>query len=183
MAIAAADCDFLGGEAENHHVVRTDPVANFDIGAIERADREGAIERELEKMHIKELSIQAVSQAVINIRSSKLPDPAKIGNAGSFFKNPTISSEKFRVLERNHLNMPHYIIDDRRIKIPAAWLIEQCGWKGYRKADAGVHIYQPLVLVNYNNANGRDIYKLSEQIQHSVKDKFGIELEREVNII
>ena len=143
----------------------------------------GAIEQELDKMHVKDLSIQAISQAVINIRSSKLPDPAKIGNAGSFFKNPTIPSEKFRALERSHFNMPHYIIDDRHIKIPAAWLIEQCGWKGYRMADAGVHIYQPLVLVNYNNANGRDIYKLSEKIQHSVKDKFGIELEREVNII
>jgi UDP-N-acetylmuramate dehydrogenase len=143
----------------------------------------GAIEQELEKMHVKDLSIQAISQAVINIRSNKLPDPVKIGNAGSFFKNPTISSEKFKSLERSHSNMPRYIIDDRRVKIPAAWLIEQCGWKGYRKGDAGVHIYQPLVLVNYNNANGSDIYKLSEKIQHSVKDKFGIELEREVNVI
>jgi UDP-N-acetylmuramate dehydrogenase len=143
----------------------------------------GAIEQELEKMHVKDLSIQAISQAVVNIRTSKLPDPATIGNAGSFFKNPTIAAEKFRALERNHLNMPHYIIDDKHIKIPAAWLIEQCGWKGYRKADAGVHLYQPLVLVNYNNANGWDIYKLSEQVQHSVKDKFGIELEREVNVI
>ena len=143
----------------------------------------GAIEQELEKMHVKDLSIQAISRAVINIRSSKLPDPAKIGNAGSFFKNPTISSEKFKSLERSHFNMPRYIIDDRRVKIPAAWLIEQCGWKGYRKGDAGVHIYQPLVLVNYNNANGSDIYKLSEKIQHSVKDKFGIKLEREVNVI
>ena len=143
----------------------------------------GAIEQELEKMHVKDLSIQAISRAVINIRSSKLPDPAKIGNAGSFFKNPTISSEKFKSLERSHFNMPRYIIDDRRVKIPAAWLIEQCGWKGYRKGDAGVHIYQPLVLVNYNNANGIDIYKLSEKIQHSVKDKFGIKLEREVNVI
>lgn len=143
----------------------------------------GAVEQELEKMHVRDLSIQAISQAVINIRTGKLPDPAEISNAGSFFKNPTISTEKFKTLERSHFNMPHYLIDDKHVKIPAAWLIEQCGWKGYRKADAGVHLYQPLVLVNYNNANGRDIYKLSEKIQHSVKDKFGIELEREVNVI
>jgi len=143
----------------------------------------GAIEHELEKMAVKELSIQKISQAVINIRSSKLPDPSKIGNAGSFFKNPTIAAEVFTQLKNSYSNMPHYVVNDDFIKIPAAWLIEQCGWKGYRKEDAGVHVNHPLVLVNYGNATGKEIYMLSEKIIESVKNKFQIELEREVNII
>lgn len=143
----------------------------------------GAIEQELDKMGITELSIQAISQAVINIRRSKLPDPDEIGNAGSFFKNPTIPVKQFQSLRTIYEKMPHYIVDDGHVKIPAAWLIEQCGWRGYRKGDAGVHVHQPLVLINYNNAKGEDIYALSEEILQSVKNKFGIELEREVNII
>jgi UDP-N-acetylmuramate dehydrogenase len=141
----------------------------------------GAIQQELDKMGIKELSIQAISQAVINIRSSKLPDPQKIGNAGSFFKNPTISLSAFQSLQQQFSNMPHYTVDGSHVKIPAAWLIEQCGWKGFRKGDAGVHVNQPLVLVNYGNATGDEIYQLSEKILESVKDKFSITLEREVN--
>jgi UDP-N-acetylmuramate dehydrogenase len=143
----------------------------------------GAIEQELEKMGVKELSIQAISQAVINIRSSKLPNPAEIGNAGSFFKNPTIPIKQFQTLRISYENMPHYKVDSNYVKIPAAWLIEQCGWKGYRKGDAGVHKHQPLVLVNYGNAGGEEIYALSQKILESVRSKFGIELEREVNII
>jgi len=143
----------------------------------------GAIEQELQKTNVKELSIQAISQAVINIRSSKLPDPAEIGNAGSFFKNPTLPLKQFQLVFKEYNNMPHYKVDENHVKIPAAWLIEQCGWKGYRKGDAGVHVHQPLVLVNYGNAGGKDIYRLSEEILQSVKHKFGILLEREVNII
>ncbi|MBV9961851.1 MAG: UDP-N-acetylmuramate dehydrogenase [Parafilimonas sp.] len=143
----------------------------------------GAIEQELEKMKVQELSIQAISQAVINIRSSKLPNPKQIGNAGSFFKNPTISFTEYQTLQQVHTLMPHYKVDDLHIKVPAAWLIEQCGWKGYKNGDAGVHINQPLVLVNYANATGKEIYNLSEEIKRSVQNKFGIELEREVNII
>jgi len=143
----------------------------------------GGVKQELEKIGVTGLSIQAISQAVINIRSSKLPDPNKIGNAGSFFKNPVISYEVFEKLQHNYPDMPNYITGDEYVKIPAAWLIEQCGWKGYRNGDAGVHINQPLVLVNYGNADGKEIYDLSEKIQQSVKAKFGIELEREVNII
>ncbi|MEP6465346.1 MAG: UDP-N-acetylmuramate dehydrogenase [Parafilimonas sp.] len=143
----------------------------------------GAIEQELEKMKVKHASIQAISQAVINIRSSKLPDPANIGNAGSFFKNPTITISDFNSLEKAYTNMPHYTVDENNVKIPAAWLIEQCGWKGYRKDDAGVHINQPLVLVNYGNASGKEIYNLSEKIIESVQEKFKIILEREVNIV
>jgi len=143
----------------------------------------GAVEQELEKMGVKELSIRAISQAVINIRSSKLPDPKEIGNAGSFFKNPTITINELQKLERINANIPRYTIDKEHVKIPAAWLIEQCGWKGYREGYAGVHAKQALVLVNYGNASGESIYKLSLKIFESVKDKFGIELEREVNVI
>jgi UDP-N-acetylmuramate dehydrogenase len=143
----------------------------------------GAIQHELEKMGVKELSITAISQAVINIRSSKLPDPKEIGNAGSFFKNPQILKHELHELERMHTNVPSFSVDADHVKIPAGWLIEQCGWKGYRKDDAGCYPKQALVLVNYGEASGKEIYALSEEILQSVKSKFGIELEREVNII
>jgi UDP-N-acetylmuramate dehydrogenase len=143
----------------------------------------GAIGQELEKMSVQELSIRAISQAVINIRSSKLPDPKVTGNAGSFFKNPTLPKQELQRLQDIDPGIPFYNVDDAHIKIPAGWLIEQLGWKGYRKGDAGCHAKQALVLVNYGNAKGKDIYDLSEEILQSVRKKFNIELEREVNII
>lgn len=143
----------------------------------------GAIGQELEKMGVKDLSLQAVSQAVINIRTSKLPDPAVIGNAGSFFKNPEISSQKFHELTQIFPGIVGYDLPNRNVKLAAGWLIEKCGWKGYRKGDAGCHDKQALVLVNYGNASGSEIYELSEDILHSVKAKFGVLLEREVNIV
>ena len=149
----------------------------------------GAVEQELERMGIKDLSIAAISQAVINIRSSKLPDPAVIGNAGSFFKNPSVTEEKFRDLQSAFPNIVGYKNSDGTVKLAAAWMIEHCGpaegvsWKGFRKGDAGCHERQALVLVNYGNAAGHDIYDLSENILQTVKAKFGVELEREVNII
>jgi len=149
----------------------------------------GAVEQELEKMGIKDLSIAVISQAIINIRTSKLPDPAVIGNAGSFFKNPSVDKKKFQNLTSQFQNIVGYENIDGSIKLAAAWLIEQCGpkkgmsWKGFRKGDAGCHEKQALVLVNYGNAKGKEIYKLSEEIKKSVKKKFGVELEREVNII
>lgn len=142
----------------------------------------GAIEQELESMNVSDLSIQKISEAVINIRQSKLPNPKEIGNAGSFFKNPTIATDSYLALKEIHKNIPGYI-NNELTKIPAAWLIEQCGYKGYRKGDAGCHTKQPLVLVNYGNASGDDIYTLSKKIIESVNNKFGILLEREVNII
>ncbi len=143
----------------------------------------GAIEQELKQMDVRELSIRAVSQAVINLRRSKLPDPAVIGNAGSFFKNPTIPIQKLNELKRINLDAPSYKTNDDNFKIPAGWLIEQCGWKGYRRGDAGCHAKQALVLVNYGNASGEQIYKLSEEIRQSVKERFDILLETEVNVI
>jgi len=143
----------------------------------------GAIEQELERMGVKELSIKSVSQAVINIRTSKLPDPALIGNAGSFFKNPEISGSQFAVLSSQHSGIVGFDLPNGNVKLAAGWLIEQCGWKGFRKGDAGCHEKQALVLVNYGNAKGSAIYDLSEEILKSVKKKFGVVLEREVNII
>ena len=129
-------------------------------------------------MNIENLSVKAISDAVIHIRTSKLPDPKVIGNAGSFFKNPVIRKEEF-----HDSNIPFYKVDEHHFKIPAGWLIEQCGWKGFRKGDAGCYDKQALVLVNYGNATGKEIYNLSEEIKISVKEKFGIDLEREVNIL
>ena len=143
----------------------------------------GAITEELEKMGVKDLSIKAVSQAVINIRSSKLPDPQKIANAGSFFKNPEVPTEKYEALKLQFPNIVAYPLAKGTVKLAGGWMIEQCGWKGYRKGDAGCHAKQALVLVNYDKATGREIYDLSEEILQSVKNKFGVVLEREVNII
>lgn len=143
----------------------------------------GAIEQELDKMGIKELSIKAIAQAVINIRSSKLPNPAEIGNAGSFFKNPEIQKAYYHQLKKSYPAIVGYDLPNDNVKLAAGWLIEQCGWKGYREGDAGCHAKQALVLVNYGNATGQSIYSLSGKIIESVKEKFGVELEREVNII
>ena len=143
----------------------------------------GAIEQELEKMGVKNLSLQSVSQAVINIRSSKLPNPGQIGNAGSFFKNPEVSSSQFEVLSSQFPGIVGYDLPNGNVKLAAGWLIEQTGWKGFRKGDAGCHERQALVLVNYGNAKGSEIYDLSEEILQSVKAKFGVGLEREVNIV
>jgi UDP-N-acetylmuramate dehydrogenase len=143
----------------------------------------GAIEQQLEAMHVKELSIKAVSDAVTAIRSSKLPNPAEIGNAGSFFKNPEISVDKFNSLKNNFENIVAYDVANGNKKLAAGWLIEQCGWKGKTIGNCGVHKNQALVLVNYGGAKGEEIYNLSTEVINSVNSKFGVELEREVNII
>lgn len=149
----------------------------------------GAIEQELERMGVENLSIKTISDAVINIRSSKLPNPAEIGNAGSFFKNPEVTKEKFSTLHVQYPTIVGYSLPNGNVKLAAGWLIEQCGpqegksWKGYRQGDAGCHAKQALVLVNYGNAKGSEIVELSEEILQSVKEKFGVLLEREVNIM
>lgn len=143
----------------------------------------GAIQQELESMGVKELNIQVISQAVINIRSSKLPDWKTVGNAGSFFKNPQIPNSQFQPLKEQFPKIVAFPVDAHHTKLAAGWLIEQCGWKGYRKGDAGCYSRQALVLVNYGNAKGEELFELSEQIIQSVKEKFGVELEREVNVV
>ncbi|MDB5191638.1 MAG: murB [Segetibacter sp.] len=143
----------------------------------------GAIQEELQKMQVAEPSIKAISQAVINIRQSKLPDPKVIGNAGSFFKNPTIKNAQFEQLKTSFPGIVGYTVNSEQVKVAAGWLIEHCNWKSYRKGDAGCHAKQALVLVNYDNAKGDEILTLSTEIMNSVEKKFGIILEREVNII
>lgn len=143
----------------------------------------GAIKQELEVMKVSELSLKAVSQAVINIRSSKLPNPKEIGNSGSFFKNPEVSSETYHSLKQTFPNLVAYPLENTNYKLAAGWLIEQSGLKGYQVGDAGVHKLQALVLVNYGKATGKEIYDLSTHVLQTVKAKFGVELEREVNII
>ena len=143
----------------------------------------GAIEIELQKAGVHELSIKAISDAVISIRRSKLPDPAVIGNAGSFFKNPTISNDKFDILKSAFPAIVGYTVSDNATKLAAGWIIEQAGWKGFREGDAGCHEKQALVLVNYGNAKGEEILHLSEKIIDSVKLMFDVELQREVNVV
>jgi UDP-N-acetylmuramate dehydrogenase len=143
----------------------------------------GAISEELEKMKPDRLSIKDVAQAVINIRSSKLPNPALLGNAGSFFKNPVVTADTYERIRIEHPNMPAYPVDEQHVKLAAGWLIEQAGWKGKRLGKCGVHDRQALVLVNYGGATGDEIYRLSDEVCNDVRSRFGVELEREVNII
>ncbi|MFD2565194.1 UDP-N-acetylmuramate dehydrogenase [Aquimarina rubra] len=143
----------------------------------------GAIENALKEKNTTNPTIKDVSEAVIAIRRSKLPDPNEIGNSGSFFKNPVISQENFFKLQKSHPDIPFYKVDEENIKVPAGWLIEQSGFKGKRWGDAGVHAKQALVLVNYDNASGQEILELSKKIQQTIKEKFDITLETEVNII
>lgn len=141
----------------------------------------GAINTFLEE--VRNPSIKDVSDAIIAIRESKLPNPKEIGNSGSFFKNPVISKGEFLILKVKYPEVPHYIVSENSIKIPAGWLIEQSGFKGKRYGDAGVHTKQALVLVNYNNATGKEIFELAQKIQKKIKTMFNINLDIEVNII
>ncbi len=143
----------------------------------------GAIQAELKSEGISNPTIKDISNAVIKIRQSKLPDPTKLGNSGSFFKNPVISVEQFEDLKQKFPEIPSYHISNTHIKVPAGWLIDKAGFKGYREGDAGVHKNQALVLVNYGNATGKDLLLLAEKIQKEISNKFDIDLEAEVNII
>lgn len=128
-------------------------------------------------------TIKDISNAVIAIRNSKLPNPKEIGNSGSFFKNPVISATHFNTLLKQNPTMPGYKISNNEVKVPAGWLIEKSGFKGIKQGEAGVHKNQALVLVNYGNASGSDILKLAEKIKNTVKSNFNIDLEIEVNVI
>lgn len=153
------------------------PVVNISYGAIEETLAQ------MQSGNNKAPGIKEVSEAVINIRQSKLPDPKVIGNAGSFFKNPVISFCQYEQLKQEYEKIPAYELPDHTVKIPAGWLIEKAGWKGKRVGPVGVHDKQALVLVNYGGGNGENIKALALQIQDSVHEKFGIELIPEVNII
>jgi len=143
----------------------------------------GAIKDTLHQMGVVDLTTKAISDAVISIRKSKLPDPAQIGNSGSFFKNPEIPKTNYDTLKEVFPNMPHYVIDAESVKVPAGWLIEQAGWKGKRIGEIGVHTQQALVLVNYGGGKGHEIANLAYEIQASVLEKFGIKITPEVNFI
>jgi UDP-N-acetylmuramate dehydrogenase len=143
----------------------------------------GALRDMLQQQHGDELTVRKISDAVIQIRQSKLPDYRKIGNAGSFFKNPAISHQHLQQLQKNYPLVPSYPSDSQNVKVAAGWLIEQCGWKGKRVNNIGVHPFQALVLVNYGGGTGEEILRLAEQIQTSVKEKFQVNLTPEVNII
>ena len=171
----------------------------------------GDVRAMLETMKVQDLSLKAVSDAVCRIRRAKLPDPKELGNAGSFFKNPTVPQDLFKALTSAHPQMPHYPQPDGTVKIPAGWLIEQCGWKGRRVGNIGVHKDQALVLVNYDgpkndpskqsgdwgrpnyhsgkemkslgHATGQEILELSQAIRLSVRERFAIDLSPEVNVI
>lgn len=182
-----ADCAFGYRDSVFKHKYKNEFViidVTFRLSKTPRYNIEyGAIKQELDKRQISELSIHAIAEAVMAIRTSKLPDPAQIGNAGSFFKNPSVAKEQYLVLKEKFPGLVAYENQDGSMKLAAGWLIEQCGLKGYRNNDAGVHEKQALVLVNYGNATGAEILQVCNMVQHAVEEKFGVKLEPEVNII
>ncbi|GGH76230.1 UDP-N-acetylmuramate dehydrogenase [Phaeocystidibacter marisrubri] len=143
----------------------------------------GAIHAQLDEWNIAQPTIDDVSKAVIAIRQSKLPNPAEIGNSGSFFKNPVVAITEYERVKAEYPDVVAYPAGEGRMKLAAGWLIDQSGWKGYRKGDAGVHIKQALVLVNYGNARGAEVWDLAQTIIKDVHERFGILLEPEVNIL
>ncbi|MDF9799532.1 UDP-N-acetylmuramate dehydrogenase [Catalinimonas alkaloidigena] len=155
------------------------PEVNTTYGAIEETLKE----MRAQKGYEARTPIEEVSEAVIRIRKSKLPDPLKIGNAGSFFKNPVIEASKFESLQQAYPHVPGYQLPDKKVKVPAGWLIEQCGWKGKKVGNTGVHSQQALVLINHGGAQGNEVRALAMEIKDSVWEKFDIEISPEVNII
>jgi UDP-N-acetylmuramate dehydrogenase len=184
-----ADCQFGYRESVFKHELKGQYIITSVTFRLDKQPiyhtRYGAIQETLTEMGItdEQLSIKAISDAVIRIRRSKLPDPAQIGNAGSFFKNPEIPAPQFDRLKDTYPALPGYPLDGNLVKIPAGWLIEQAGWKGYRAGDAGVHTKQALVLVNHGYASGNELIALARKIQASVQEKFGVTINPEVNVI
>ena len=182
-----SDCEFgyresvFKNKMKNQYIIlnitlelKKNPVININYGDVKAI---------LETQNIKNPAIKEVSNAIISIRQSKLPDPKKIGNSGSFFKNPIVSLNQLELIKKKYPNVVNYEINENEFKIAAGWLIEKAEWKGKKFNNCGVHEKQALVLVNYGLANGMEIFDLSEKIILDIKDKFGITLEREVNII
>ena len=143
----------------------------------------GAIDVELAKNNISNPTLKQVSDAVIAIRQSKLPNPKELGNSGSFFKNPIITKTDYEKIKLHYPEMPHYVVSETEVKVPAGWLIEQAGFKGKRFGDAGIHKNQALVLVNYGNATGQEILAVAKDIQNTILEKYSIQIEAEVNVI
>ena len=154
--------------------LQKNPILNLEYGAIKT-------ELDVRQIHLP--TIKDVSNVVCSIRSSKLPDPKIIGNSGSFFKNPEVEIAIYQALKAENSTMPGFVVSEGKIKLSAAWLIEQCNWKGYRNGDAGTYEKHALVLVNHGNAKGSEIWDLAMQIKTSVKNKFGVDIDPEVNII
>jgi len=182
-----SDCEFgyresvFKNKMKNQYIIlnitlelKKNPVLNINYGDVKAI---------LESQNIKNPGIKELSNAIISIRQSKLPDPKKIGNSGSFFKNPIVSLNQLELIKKKYPNVVNYEINENEFKIAAGWLIERAGWKGKKFNNYGIHEKQALVLVNYGLANGMEIFELSEKIILDIKDKFGITLEREVNII
>lgn len=186
MKFSLADCHF----GYRDSVFKRDLKGQFMITSLTLKLRKdpafntsyGAIEQELKAMHVSSLNVKSISQAVINIRRSKLPDPAVIGNCGSFFKNPEVPEEKFAELKKSYPDIVGYPTVPGKVKLAAGWLIESCGWKGKRIGNVGMHAKQALVLVNHGGATGAELYAHAERVQRSVKEKFDVYLEMEVNV-
>jgi len=182
------DCHFGYRESVFKHEVKDQYIITSVVFKLTKRNHKintsyGDITKELEKQQVITPTLKDVSNAVIAIRQSKLPDPKELGNSGSFFKNPIISKELYEKAHALHPEMPHYVISETQVKVPAGWLIERAGFKGKRFGDAGIHKNQALVLVNYGNATGQEILNVSKDIQATVLKEFGIAIEAEVNVI
>lgn len=182
------ECHFGYRESIFKHAVKNQFIITSVVFKLTKRNHQintsyGDITKELEKQNIISPTLKDVSNAVIAIRQSKLPDPKELGNSGSFFKNPIISKEYFDKIHVLHPEMPHYIVSETEVKVPAGWLIEKAGFKGKRFGDAGIHKNQALVLVNYGHATGEEILNVSKDIQATILKEFGIAIEAEVNVI
>lgn len=182
------DCAFGYRESIFKHAVKDQYIITSVTFLLDKAPHTlhtsyGAISQELEVMGIPQPSIQDVSKAVIRIRESKLPNPKELGNSGSFFKNPIVDKSFVENLLKTYPEMPHYTVNEQQTKVPAGWLIEQAGFKGKRIGNAGMHAKQALVLVNYGEATGAELWEVAQMVQSEVLSKFGIALEPEVNVI
>ncbi|WP_426483945.1 UDP-N-acetylmuramate dehydrogenase [Flavobacterium sp. 2] len=183
-----AECNFGYRESIFKHEVKDQYIITSVIFKLTKRNHKintsyGDILAELAKNNISEPTLKDVSNAVIAIRQSKLPDPKELGNSGSFFKNPILLKSDFEKIHQKFPEMKYYEVSDTELKVPAGWLIEQAGFKGKRFGDAGVHKNQALVLVNYGNATGQEILAVSKEVQKTVFEKFGIHIEAEVNVI
>ncbi len=185
--ISKLDCHFGYRDSVFKHLLNNVIVLSVDFKLFKNPHRRlqyNDIQVYIEKHGLDQtLSLDSIRNTIISIRKKKLPDPEFIGNGGSFFKNPVISNECFAEINSAFNDVPYFRLNSGKVKIPAAWLIDKCGWKGYRSGDAGVHIDQPLVLVNYGSATGNEIFRLSEEIMASVKKLFDVSLEREIIIL